>query len=105
VDAIARGGTPGDLYLLETERDLAEEASIDPHSMNPYRVLALTRSMGEITNPVYVVGCEPDSFGDEFEGRMGLSSSVAAAIPEAIRMVMRMIRQRLPVDTTAGRRQ
>jgi hydrogenase maturation protease len=105
VDAIMRGGDAGDLYLLEIEEDADNDASIDPHSMDPYRVLSLARSLGEITAQVFVVGCEPAEFGDEFAGQMGLSNAVAAAIPEAARMVERLIRQYLPVEATAGRQE
>jgi hydrogenase maturation protease len=87
VDAIARRGTPGDLYLLEMEPDAGDEAGFDPHSMDPFRVFALARSLGDISAPIYVAGCEPEGFGDGFEGRMGLSELVAAAVPEAARMV------------------
>jgi hydrogenase maturation protease len=102
VDAIARGGNPGDLYLLEIEPDADADEGIDPHSMDPYRVLALARSLGDITAPVFVVGCEPASFGDQFEGHMGLSDAVAVAIPEAARMVEWLIQQHLPMEATAA---
>lgn len=104
VGAVARGGAPGDLYLLEVEQGAEDETVTDPQFMNPYRVLALARSMGEITAPVYLVGCEPDDLGEEFEGRIGLSNPVAAAVPEATRMVEWLIRQRLPVEALAGER-
>jgi hydrogenase maturation protease len=102
VDAIAREGTPGDLYLLEIEPDGGNEAALDPHSMDPFRVFALARSLGEISAPIYVVGCEPAGFGDEFEGRMGLSERVAAAVPEAAEMVEQLVRRLLPDCMRAG---
>ena len=37
-----------------------------------------------------VVGCEPHDFGDELEGRMGLSSPVQAAVEEASNMVLEL---------------
>ena len=102
VEAVARGGAPGDLYLLEIEQGADDEMDADLQFMSPYRVLALARSMGEITAPVYLVGCERDSLEDEFEARIGLSKPVSAAIPEATRMVQWLIRQRLPVEAMAG---
>lgn len=97
VDAIARGGAPGDLYLLEAnaEPDSSAESAEDfnPHAMAPAQVLALARSLGKITAPVYIVGCEPQDFGAELEGRMGLSTAVDAAVPKSAAMVLHLIEQ------------
>jgi hydrogenase maturation protease len=93
VDALPRGGTPGTLYTFEPDLDnignpASPLASLDPHSMDPLRVLHLAASMGTIAGCVLVVGCEPHDFGDELEGRMGLSAPVQAAIEEACNMVL-----------------
>ena len=47
--------------------------------------------MGQIAAQVFVVGCEPNDFGDELEGRMGLSEPVQAAIEEAYIMVEQLV--------------
>lgn len=104
VDAMARGGSPGDLHLLEIEEEADIEFEMPLRPTHPYRLITLARSMGDITAPVYVVGCEPDDFGDRFERYVGLSEQVAAAIPEATRMVQWLIRQCLPVEAMAGPR-
>ena len=92
VDAIARGGTPGTVYLLQPTEDSASmAAALDPHSMHPACLLALARSLGEITAAISIVGCEPADFGDELEGRMGLSPPVAAAVPHAVAAVRELI--------------
>lgn len=89
VDAIRRGGEPGTLYLLRLEEEAAKAgAELDPHAIDPARVLALARSMGEVSAAMYILGCEPQSLGDDLEGQMGLSPPVAAAVPEAVRMVL-----------------
>lgn len=90
VDALGRGGAPGTLYTLEP--DLAAvaagpEADLNPHGMDPLHVLHLALSIGKITARVFVVGCEPEDFGDELEGRMGLTATVSASIPEAVSMI------------------
>ena len=101
VDAVPRGGTPGTLYLLQPEGSGAEDQpGIDPHSMDPVRVLATARSLGDVTAEVYIVGCEPLDFGDELEGRMELSPQVAAAVPEAVAMVQDLV-ARLQEQPTA----
>jgi hydrogenase maturation protease len=90
VDALPRGEAPGTLYVVEP--DLAAPASaetaINPHGMDPVRVLNLAASQGTITAQVLVLGCEPQDFGDELEGRMGLSAPVQAAVEEAAKMVL-----------------
>lgn len=92
VDALPRGDTPGTLYTMEPDLNaLGNPASPDmamnPHGMDPVRVLNLAASMGKIAARVLVVGCEPQDFGDELEGRMGLSAPVEGAVEEAANMV------------------
>jgi hydrogenase maturation protease len=92
VDAIQRGGSAGTLYLLQPgERNKGEGVGLDPHSMAPASVLAMARSQGEVTAEIFIVGCEPLDFGDELEGRMGLSEPVMTAIPEAVAMVRDLV--------------
>jgi hydrogenase maturation protease len=88
VDAIYRGGAPGTVYLLLPEEvKPASDASLDPHAMDPMRVLATACALGEVRAGIYIVGCEPADLGDETEGRIGLSPAVAAAVPEAVKMI------------------
>jgi hydrogenase maturation protease len=98
VDAIARGGDPGTLYLLQPSEIECEaaEAAPDAHAMDPVRMLATARSMGKISAAVYILGCEPQDWGEELEGRIGLSAPVAAAIPQAVSMI-REITQKLMI--------
>lgn len=94
VDAMGRGGDPGTLYLLEPEiaGDSAPHAAlVDAHAMNPMRVLEMVRSLGGQLRRVLVVGCEPETLGDEFEGAMGLSAPVESAIDGALAMVESLI--------------
>jgi hydrogenase maturation protease len=98
VDALPRGEPPGTLYLLEPklpEEGTSPDGPMNPHGMDPGRVLQLAASMGKISAKIFVVGCEPMDFGDEFEGRMGLSLPVQAAVEEACDMVCRFV-VRLP---------
>lgn len=91
VDTIPRGGTPGSLYLLQPDEASGPtgDTAIDPHGMHPARVLATARSLGQVTAAVYIIGCEPQDFG-ESDGRMGLSPPVAAAVPEAVKMIQEL---------------
>ena len=91
VDALPRGNAAGTLYVVEPDLAAlpgAASAAINPHGMDPVRVLNLAASQGTISAQVLVVGCEPQDFGDELEGRMGLSAPVQAAVEEAAKMVL-----------------
>ncbi len=96
VDAMPRGGDPGTLYTVEPDMSnigdpQAQDMAINPHGMDPVRVLNLAASMGTISAHVYVVGCEPADLGDELEGRMGLSPLVQSVVEEAANMVERLV--------------
>ncbi|GAC1415629.1 MAG: hypothetical protein NVSMB62_03790 [Acidobacteriaceae bacterium] len=98
VDALARDAIPGTLFVLKPDLskfgNLAEEGmDLNPHSMDPVRVLNLALSIGPVVARVLVVGCVPNDFGDELEGRMGLSSSVRAAVEEASNIVEELVAQ------------
>ncbi|MCT4353940.1 hydrogenase maturation protease [Streptomyces sp. Je 1-79] len=99
VDVTARGGEPGTLYLIDASKaeertSGTEPAPLDGHRMTPDAVLALldTLCAGTGAAPprrILVVGCEPACLD---EG-IGLSPQVAAAVPEAVRMVTELVRQ------------
>jgi hydrogenase maturation protease len=91
VDALPRGQAAGTLYVVEPDLAAASaETAINPHGMDPVRVLNLAASQGTISAQVLVLGCEPQDFGDELEGRMGLSAPVQAAVEDAAKMVLEL---------------
>jgi hydrogenase maturation protease len=91
VDALPRGQAAGTLYVVEPNLAAASaETAINPHGMDPVHVLNLAASQATITAQVLVLGCEPQDFGDELEGRMGLSARVQAAVPEAAKMALEL---------------
>ena len=89
VDALPRGQAAGTLYVLEPDA-AAADMELNPHGMDPVRVLNLAASLGSISAKVLVVGCEPHDLGDELEGRMGLSAPVQAAVEEACDMIVEL---------------
>jgi hydrogenase maturation protease len=97
VDATARGGEPGTLYVIEPEMeeeiepfpDLGE--MVDMHSLDPAKVLGLVRFWGSEIKHVLVVGCEPRPVGDGELEPMGLSEPVRAAVDEAVRLVEELV--------------
>jgi hydrogenase maturation protease len=93
VDATPRGGEPGTLYVIEPSLEETVTASIEPHAMDPLKVLHLAWSMGARPRKVLVVGCEPRPLDpDELEaGLMGLSEPVAAAIDPAVELVKTLV--------------
>jgi hydrogenase maturation protease len=84
VDAAPRGGPPGTLYVLDPQADTSAPPAIEPHGMDPMKVLALAGTLGGTPPVLRVVGCEPASVGD-FE--MGLSPEVQGAIDPAVALV------------------
>jgi hydrogenase maturation protease len=100
VDALPRKEPPGTLFVLEPDlTGLGDPGAVgmdlNPHGMDPLRVLNLAASLGPVTAHVLVVGCEPKDFGDELEGRMGLSPPVQAMVEEASNMIEELIKKNL----------
>ena len=97
IDATPRGDVPGTLYTIEPDLseldedgDGAQGAMIEPHGMNPMKVLRLAKSMGGEFKRILLVGCEPTPLEAE-EGEMGLSAPVQASLGEAVLMVESLI--------------
>lgn len=109
VDATARGGAPGTVYVIEPE---AQPASVEPdganggagasgagasgaaggatlldaHGMQPDLMLEMAGVLGGNGARMLIVGCEPASL----EEGIGLSVPVAAAVDEAVAVVRRL---------------
>lgn len=95
IDATPRGEAPGTLYTIEP--DLSEldnlnapDAMIEPHGMNPLKVLGMVKAMGGEFKRILLIGCEPEPLGAD-EERMGLSEPVQAAVAEAIRLIESLV--------------
>jgi hydrogenase maturation protease len=101
VDATPRGGDPGTVYVIEPDlrpQPRTAEAAIDQnplfnaHGMQPDVVFGMLDMLGAQAGRVLVVGCEPASVD---EG-IGLSGPVAAAVDEAVRVVLDLVAQTGP---------
>ena len=109
VDAVQRGQAPGTLYVIEPDLNDSvpdsEQPLVEMHGMDPVKVLRLVQSMGGQFHRVLLVACEPESFGmeDQGEGRMGLSSSVEAAVDEAVRLIESLVADIFVKDEQKGR--
>ncbi|MEI5522821.1 hydrogenase maturation protease [Streptomyces brasiliscabiei] len=107
VDATARGGAPGTLYVIEHDAGGASPSpaapALDGHRMTPDTVLALLGTLcagtgGEPPRRVLVVGCEPASVDE----RIGLSLPVSEAVPEAVRLIEELLRNGEPSAAQAS---
>ncbi|HEV2377563.1 MAG TPA: hydrogenase maturation protease [Streptosporangiaceae bacterium] len=104
VDAVARGGAPGTVYVIEPDRpagpgDAGAAGSadggaaprvspfLDAHGMQPDVVLGVLGVLGGWAGRVLVVGCEP---ANTQEG-IGLSPAVAGAVAEAVQKVRELV--------------
>ncbi len=103
IDATARSGKPGTLYVIEPEFD--ESAVADAHLMTPDAVFAMLRAIGGEAidkRRVLIVGCEPASV----EEGIGLSDPVEAAVDEAVKLVQELIEKEMknvPGDSRTNR--
>jgi hydrogenase maturation protease len=120
VDATTRGGAPGTLYVIEPEisavpkegvpnedgtpgegvpaegtpeSDVALNPHFNPHGMQPDVVFGMLGMLDAGARQVLVVGCEPASV----DYGIGLSEPVAAAVDEAVRLVLELV-----ADAAAG---
>jgi hydrogenase maturation protease len=109
LDATARGGPPGTVYLIDEAAPEGDaEALIDGHRMTPDAVLALLDTLsagtdGERPRRIAVVGCEPACL----EEGIGLSAPVAASVDAAVDAVLRLLADGTPPrpgDTDEGHR-
>ncbi len=96
IDAYARGGQPGDLYLLEPVLpDLSDLAPsqlrdyfADTHYATPIRALSLLAQVAEPPKTLRILGCEPVELDDM---KIGLSPEVETAVAKAVTMVIELL--------------
>jgi hydrogenase maturation protease len=106
VDACARGGEPGTIYLIEpvpVDDDAAQPGlpQLEPHGMNPMNVLRLVKSLGGTPGRVLIVGCEPAELGSDSDGHIGLSEPAQAAIEEALGLIGSLVSKVLDGEPSA----
>jgi hydrogenase maturation protease len=99
-DAAPRGGLPGTVYLIEPDPQASDEPvdggeMLDPHSLDPVKVLRLAKAMGGQPGRVLVVGCEPENLGslEDWDVATGLSNTVERAVAEAVDLIGSLIKE------------
>ncbi|MEU4422555.1 hydrogenase maturation protease [Actinoplanes sp. NPDC024001] len=96
VDALPPGPDPPGTVLTLSVRVPGAQRPLDAHGMDPLAVLDAVERLGGTVPPAYVVGCRVADVGE----RIGLSPSVAAAVPHAVTAV----RTLLAAECTVGGR-
>jgi hydrogenase maturation protease len=95
VDATHRGGEAGTLYVLEPDVEAATAGQTDMamngHSLTPAKVLQWLKALGGALPRLRVVGCEPATFGSQDQTATGLSPAVAAAVDEALPLILSLV--------------
>lgn len=94
VDAVARDGEPGTLYVIEHAADdrLAPTGGapmLDAHDLDPDSVLALVPELGGTLGRVVVLGCQPATLAPGME----LSVPVAGSVEKAAQLVTEIVQQ------------
>ena len=89
IDAISRGGRPGDIEVLVPADVPATGAIPDAHGMDPLSVFGYLAAIGGDPVPTLIVGCEPASLEDD----IGLSEPVQRAVDEAVEVVLDLLRE------------
>jgi len=97
VDAAPRGGSPGDLAVLEVGPDDLGTGDLDAHGMEPTAVLGSLGSLGGQLPRTLVVCCEPA----DIEERIGLSAVVTAAVAPAVSLVRGLLEGELGLTPPA----
>jgi hydrogenase maturation protease len=96
LDALPRGGEPGDVVVLEVGpddiRSITGSGELDAHGMAPAAVLGSLEQLGGQLPPTVVVGCEPL----QVEEGIGLSPAVEAAVDVAVDAVRRLLERTAP---------
>jgi hydrogenase maturation protease len=88
IDAVARGGAPGTLYVIEPDLGGATgSVAADAHGVDLHAVFAMANTLGRPPARVRVVGCEARELTD----RIGLSDSVGQSVQEAVTIVESML--------------
>ena len=97
IDAAPRGGEPGTVTVMEVDEEQRRLAHVgvpleagrlfDGHGMQPDVVLGTLSMLGADIPRILVVSCEPASV----DYGIGLSPPVAAAVGEAVRVILDLI--------------
>jgi len=89
VDAMARGGAPGTVYVVAVDA-VEPPGAVDMHLAAPAHALAAAKALGALPREVFIVGCEPAEVDE-------LTTEMTPAVQAAIDTALEHIDQLLPV--------
>ncbi|GIG87976.1 hydrogenase maturation protease [Plantactinospora endophytica] len=107
VDAAPRGEPAGTLTLLDAAQGWAGRSTVEPHGMDPVRVLRLAAELGRVPERRLVLCCEPATLPTEVLGEdvlVGLSAPVEAAVEQAVRLVEQTLSELIAAGSDRARR-
>jgi hydrogenase maturation protease len=96
VDAAQRDAPPGTVSIVIPEQpspwpEAPDSPFLEPHNLDPAKVLNVVAALGGGCRRILLVACEPETFGDEETGAMGLSPVVAVAVDQGVAAVERLV--------------
>jgi hydrogenase maturation protease len=101
VDALDRGGAPGQVYILEPDleslgKENANSDTVDLHQADPEGVLRLANALRVLPKHVWIAGCQAVGC-DDLEAP--LSEPVARAVPVVAEQVQEIVENLLSNST------
>ncbi|HUI22291.1 MAG TPA: hydrogenase maturation protease [Methylocella sp.] len=102
VDAAQRGEYPGTISVVDLSEmacapPSGDDLMLSPHELEPAKVIRLVSALGGTCRQIFLVACEPLTFGGE-EGLLGLSAPVATAVQIAVGTVEELIDQLIKAE-------
>lgn len=95
VDTAKRGAAPGTVSIIRPELPAGAappgDIVLDSHHLDPAKVLCAVEAYGGGCRRILLVACEPETFGDEETGAMGLSVPVALAVEAAVKAIEQLV--------------
>jgi len=85
VDAIKKGGNPGDIYKLELN-EIENKKLLNLHELKIDKIILLLRATG-LKSKIIFIGCEPKNFNF----RIGLSKEIKRIFPKIIKLILEEI--------------
>ena len=90
VDAVELAQSPGTVVMLTGDQvPIALETKLSPHQMGMKDLLAVARLMGQLPDEIILIGIQPA----DLEMGTELTPEVAAALPQAEKLVRQLICQ------------
>lgn len=90
IDAMSRGGVPGEVYVREVD-SIEPITEVDLHLAVPSRALGIAKALGALPARIFLVGCEPVDVDE-------LTTELSPLVREAIEPVLRHVRRLLEAE-------